>query len=275
MDLAMVTSYRVPRTRTELSLTPGERVVGGGTWLFSEPQPDVNGLVDLQGLGWPVWEELPDGGVRIGATATIAQLLAAPWPDAPWPEASAQRLAAQCADALLMSFKVQRAATVGGNLALALPAGAMIALTAALGGEVVVWRAGGERRQPVEAFVVGPGATTLATGEVIRAIELPGSSLRARTAFRRLALSEHGRSGIVVVGRRDAGSSDVTITITGATGRPVVLRLPADATPADVRALTRRIEVWYEDPHGAADWKAAVSTAFAEEILAELAEERR
>ena len=39
---------------------------------------------------------------------------------------TAADLARRCAEALLMSFKVQHVATVGGNLCLALPAGAMI-----------------------------------------------------------------------------------------------------------------------------------------------------
>ncbi len=49
MDLISVRETRVPRTRDELVFAPGERPLGGGTWLFSEPQPGLTGLVDLTG----------------------------------------------------------------------------------------------------------------------------------------------------------------------------------------------------------------------------------
>jgi CO/xanthine dehydrogenase FAD-binding subunit len=63
---------------------------------------------------------------------------------------------AQCANALLASFKVWNAATVGGNVAVGLPAGAMTALLATLDATAVVWTAdGGERRVPVADLVVG------------------------------------------------------------------------------------------------------------------------
>ena len=55
-----------------------------------------------------------------------------------------------------MSFKIWNAATVGGNVSMSLPAGAMIALTTALQGVCVIWpRDGGERYVPVEQFVTG------------------------------------------------------------------------------------------------------------------------
>ena len=46
----------------------------------------------------------------------------------------------QCCRAFLASFKIWKTATVGGNLCMALPAGPMIALTAALDGDCVIWR---------------------------------------------------------------------------------------------------------------------------------------
>ena len=142
MDLHAVRDYRIARGRDDLALGPGESLVAGGTWVFSEPQPATTGLVDLTGLGWPPVERLPDGGLRIAATCTIATL-------ADHPAAPASGLFRQAADALLMSFKIQEVATVGGNICLALPAGAMTSLFAGLGAEAVVWTpGGGERRVP-------------------------------------------------------------------------------------------------------------------------------
>ncbi|MGY1915237.1 FAD binding domain-containing protein [Blastococcus sp. SYSU DS0973] len=266
MDLAWVEAYRRAEDRGALTVRPGERLLAGGTWLFSEPQPEVTGLVDLTAMGWAPWELLPDGGLRLAATCTVEQARRAPWPS--------PALAELCADALLMSFKVQSAATVGGNVCLGLPAGAMISLTAALAGEAVIWPpGGGERRAPVAAFVRGAGVVDLGPGEVLRAVELPGSALRARTAFRRASLTAHGRSAALVIGRREPGA--VVLTVTASVPRPVVLVLPP-ASPA--HAVRRAVaeagaEVgWYADPHGAADWRAAQTGLLATEVHAELSE---
>lgn len=254
MDLHTVTSFRRPAGREELRLEPGETLLGGGTWLFSEPQPATTGLVDLTTLGWPGVELLDDGTLRIGATCTVAELVASPLlgPVAP--------LVRSAADAFLMSFKIQHAATVGGNIALALPAGAMISLTAALGGVAVVWTPdGGVRHEPVADLVRGVRATSLAPGEVLRAIEVPLADREAPTAFRRAALTPHGRSSVVVVGVGDR------VTITAATTRPVVL----DA--GRLEAGLAAVDCWYDDPHGAADWRADVTATLAREVVRELA----
>ena len=266
MDLTHVETHRFAVDRGSLALRPGEQVLAGGTWLFSAPQPEITGLVDLTTLGWAPWEELRDGGLRLGATCTIAQAQQAPWPGA--------GLIRQCADALLMSFKVQSAATVGGNLCLALPAGAMIALTAALDGEVLIWTPdGGERRTPVTEFVRGPEAAALLPGEVVRAVDLPAAALSRPTALRRASLTTHGRTGALVIGRAEPGA--VVLTLTGSVPRPVVLTLPAGSPEHAVReavaAAGARVG-WYDDPHGAPDWRAAQTARLAVEVCAELAE---
>ena len=61
MDLHTVTDYRVARDRADLVAGPGTAYVGGGTWLFSEPQPHLNRLVDLTGLEWPALTVTEDG----------------------------------------------------------------------------------------------------------------------------------------------------------------------------------------------------------------------
>lgn len=248
MDLGTVTSFRAARSRDDLALAGGEVVVGGGTWLFSEPQPDVTGLVDLTTLGWSPWSVLPDGTLSIAATCTIADLVHAPW--GPLAE-----VARQAADALLMSFKVQRLATVGGNVCLALPAGAMTSLLAGLGAEAVVWTpSGGSRREPVATFVRDVGVTSLAPGEVVRSFEVPPVALVEPAALRRTSLTALGRSAAVVVG------SGRRIVVTAATTRPVVL------DRATFEEGLAAVDCWYDDAHGAADWRTAVTGLLAREV---------
>lgn len=265
MDLDTVTSLRPARTRADLALGAGERFLAGGSWLFSEPQPGTTGLVDLTTMGWEPWSLTADG-LSIAATCTVAELRvrgsALGVPAAP--------LFGACVDAFLMSFKIWGTATVGGNVALALPAGSMISLAVALDAEAVVWTPdGGERRQPVSELVTGPGTTTLGPGEVLRSVEIGTAALESRTAFRKTALTALGRSSAVVTGRLGAGGATV-LTVTASTPRPHVLAFDALPGPAELGAALDGIDAWYDDPHGAPDWRAAVTRTLAREVVEEL-----
>jgi hypothetical protein len=279
MDLPGITEVADARSATWRA---GDAWLAGGTWLFSEPQPDTTRLLDLRAFGWPSLQASA-GGLEIAATCTLAELarLEAPqWAAAP--------LLRQCCNALLGSFKVWNAATVGGNLCLALPAGPMISLTAALDGMCTIWGAGGApRRVPVADFVTGPGRCALAPGELLRSVHLPAAALAGRTAFRQLSLSDLGRSAAVVIGRRspphvwppDALSSglrrpgpDVVITLTASTARPVQLRFAGLPAPGDLlAAIDAARPRWHDDVHGTPAWRAAITRELALEVLAELA----
>lgn len=261
-----MTSYRRATTRADLALTPGERVLGGGTWLYSEPQPATTGLVDLTTMDWAPFE-VTAAGLRIGATCTIAALADLPARDG-W---RAQPLFAQCAGALLASRKVWEVATVGGNVCQSFAAAGMVSLAVALDGEALVWRPdGGEYRVPVEDLITGNGTNALRPGEVLRAVDLPDRALRARTAYRKIALAELGRSGAVLTGRIDENGWAV-LTVTAATWRPTVLRFAELPTAAGLSEALDAVEGWYTDPLGTADWREQVSRVLLAEIRAELA----
>jgi CO/xanthine dehydrogenase FAD-binding subunit len=264
MDLNTVTTLHRPGGRAELTgcLGPGTAALAGGTWLFSQPQPDLHTLVDLTGLGWPPLT-VTGHGLDIAATCTLAELAGF--------TAAPGSLFRACCEALAGSFKIWHTATVGGNICLALPAGPMTSLAAALDGTAVLWSgADSQRRVPVAEFVVGDRRTVLRPGEVLRAIELPAAALAARTAFRRAALATQGRSGSVVIGRRDADGAFV-LTVTAATDRPRRLAFPVVPAAAELAGALGRIDPWFDDPHGAPDWRRAVTVALAEEVRAELA----
>ncbi|PFG18760.1 FAD binding domain-containing protein [Serinibacter salmoneus] len=273
MDITSVTSYRTARSRADLVLAPGERLLAGGTWLMSEPQPGVTGLVDLTGLGWePI--EVSGEGVRIAATCTIADLVAwAPTAPADWRAAT---LIPQAANALLASFKIWNTATVGGNIARAYAAAAMVAMCATLEGVAEIWRPdGADRHAPVADLVTGNGRNALASGEVLRAVTLPAAALRARATLRKIALAEHGRSGAVVTGRLDspADGGGAVVTITAATAAPTVLRFPALPATDELAAAVAGAPGYYTDPLGSADWRRGVSVVLARRVREELARE--
>ena len=235
--------------------------------MFSEPQPGLRALVDLEALAWPALE-VTDAGLRIAATCSIAALAAFAAP-AEWRTAA---LVPACCNALLGSFKVWNTATVGGNVCLALPAAPMLALTVALEGVAAVWgRDGEERAVPMAQFATGPQRTVLAPGELLRAIDLPASALRRRTALRQASLTALGRSAALLVGTRtEAGG--FTLTITASTVRPVHA---AWARPPSVAELDDHVQaippaLWFDDVHGAPAWRRHMTRRLAAELLAEL-----
>jgi CO/xanthine dehydrogenase FAD-binding subunit len=273
MDLSGVTALARPAERAELGgFAPGDAWLAGGTWLFSEPQPRVTRLIDLAGLGWEPLRADEDG-LTIAATCTVAALdafeLPATWTAAP--------LIGQCCRAFLASFKIWNAATVGGNLCMALPAGPMISLCTALDGVCTIWTPdGAERQLPVADFVEEPLKPALMPGEVLRAIHLPREALVRRTAFRRASLSPLGRSGVLLIGTL-RGAGDMTLTVTASTRRPVQLRFDGVPDPRAVEdGLAANIPdaLYYDDIHGRPDWRRHMTFVFAEEIRRELGEGR-
>src|SRR3984893_12797723 len=184
MDLNTVTVIARPRSRDEIKpIAEGDAYLAGGTWLFSEPQPQLRRLIDLTTLGWQSLVA-NEAGLSIAATCTVAELDTFEPPVA-W---GAATLIGRCCRSFLASFKIWNTATVGGNVCMALPAGPMISLVAALHGVCVIWRLdGGERRLPVLDFV-----TPL------------------------------GRSGALLIGTLSVASG-FTLTVTASTRRPVLL----------------------------------------------------
>ncbi|GAA2807720.1 FAD binding domain-containing protein [Kitasatospora sp. CM 4170] len=271
MDLNTVVEMRDARRRD--SWRPGDAWLGGGTYLFSEPQPHIRRLLDLSRMGWEPVRVTAAGDLEIAATCTIAQLSrlaeAVDRPAAP--------LFEQCCRAFLASWKIWNMATVGGNLCNGLPAGPMISLTAALDGTCTLLSQAGEVREvPVKDFVVGAGVKDLQPGELLRSITLPVRALASRTAFRQASLYGLGRSGALLIGARDPIDGELALTVTASTVRPIQLRF---AVPPNAEAVREALDhaigpaEYFDDIHGLPAWRRHMTYRFAEEIRRELIEE--
>lgn len=273
---------------------PGDAWLAGGTVLFSDGGPAVDEqplkrLLDLGSTGWPAITVTGEG-IELAATCTVAELYDLPADlnkpgdlndgsataagPADWPSLALIR---PCCDSFVASFKVWNMSTVGGNLCTALPAGPMISLFAALDGLATVLAAGGiSRTVPVADFVTGDGQNCLAPGELLRSISLPAAALRSRVAFRRLSLSNLGRSGVLLIGRLDADAGFV-LTVTAATKRPVQLRFGSGSGVPQPAVLQRAIDdaipdrLYHDDVHGLPAWRKDMTYRLAEEIRVELA----
>ncbi|MCZ0982458.1 FAD binding domain-containing protein [Streptomyces diastatochromogenes] len=268
MDLNTVTDVRDARLREPWR--PGDAWLGGGTYLFSEPQPHLRRLIDLSRTGWEPLTRHADGSLEIAATCTVARLSRyGRTLDAP-----AAPLFEQCCRAFLASFKIWNMATVGGNLCNGLPAGPLISLTAALDGTCLL-RAqdGSSRRVRVVDFITGAGRKDLAEGELLRSVTLPGRALRCRTAFRQASLYGLGRSGALVVGTLDPLDGSLAVTISAATVRPFRFWFPLPPTREALRTAVVaavRDEDWFDDIHGLPEWRRHMGLRLAEEVRREL-----
>jgi CO/xanthine dehydrogenase FAD-binding subunit len=270
MNLNTVTGLRHPRSAAEITeWRDGFAWLAGGTWLFSEPQPATDTLIDLDHLGWPALDVSPTG-LDIAATCRIGELYRFQAPG----EWLAAPLIRACCDALLASFKIWNAATVGGNICMSLPAGAMISLAAALEGHCTLWpRQEAPREITVVDFVIGNHVNILNPGELLRKIHLPTSALIKRTAFRRASLTKLGRSAALLIGTSDPVRKDLLLTITATTPRPAQLRFGEIPSADELRdAMDARIPAdgYFADVHGGAAYKRHLTYHFAEQIRAEL-----
>jgi CO/xanthine dehydrogenase FAD-binding subunit len=248
----------------------GDAWLAGGTWLFSEPQLHLRRLIDLRAFGWAPLT-ITEQGLEIAATCEIAKLDRLKMP----PEWTAGPLIRQCCRSLLASFKIWNSATVGGNICMSLPAGALISLATALEGVcTIISRDGIHRQVPVEDFVTGNHQNVLRNGDLLRKIDLPAVALEKRAVFRQMSLTHLGRSAALLIATLGPREGVFMLTITAATSRP--LRFSFSRLPAR-NELRRRLEdeipdsLWFDDVHGSWDYKKHLTFHYAEEIRRELA----
>jgi CO/xanthine dehydrogenase FAD-binding subunit len=269
MDLNTIKEVVHPQSRQQLPVwTAGDAWLAGGTWLFSEPQAHLTRLIDLTDFKWPALT-VTETSLSIAATCTVAQLDALLCP----PEWIAAPLIDQCCRALLASFKIWKSATVGGNLCMSLPAGPMIALTAALDGVCTIWKAdGSEQKIKVADFVIDDQRNVLSPGDLLRQIDVPLAALMRRSAFRQISLTPVGRSAALLIGSV-ASAASFTLTVTASTVRPIQLAFNAVPQANELReAILHQIPdtLHHNDVHGKPAWRKHMTLRLAEEIRREL-----
>jgi CO/xanthine dehydrogenase FAD-binding subunit len=164
----------VPRSLDEavscLRAEPDAVILGGGTDLMVEvnagrralgPVLSLRGLTDLR--GW--WRE--GGEVVLGAGLTFAAAEAGGLAELVPALSQAARTVG--------SPQIRNAATLGGNLGTASPAGDSLPVLAALGATVRLIGPSGWRRLPLIEFITGVKRTALRSGELITAVAFPVS----------------------------------------------------------------------------------------------------
>jgi carbon-monoxide dehydrogenase medium subunit len=234
---------------------PDVRVLAGGT--------DV--LVDLKSARYAVGHLVALGaikslrgvaqgrsGLRIGALTTITELDRSPL-------VAGAYAALRDATSQMATPQVRNAATVGGNVAGAVPCADLPPLLIAMNATALVWSAAAERSLPLEDLIVGPRRTILRADELLAAIDVPALPARFGAAYARFGLREANAIAVAGVAVSLALNADDTV----ASARVVLCAcapVPKLSTAA-ARALVGRVL-----DEAACVQAAAAATAEAEPI---------
>lgn len=151
----------------------------------------ISGLTDIQ----------TNGGVRIGALATITELA----------EAVADRRPLYGlveAARLVGGRQIQNMATVGGNICKASPGADLVPPLLCLDATLTIIGPKGERLAPLDGFLIGPDRTALQPGEIVTGINLPPPGSKTATAFLKIMRRRAVDCSIVAVAARVSLAED-------------------------------------------------------------------
>jgi aerobic carbon-monoxide dehydrogenase medium subunit len=215
-----------------LAADDGARALAGGQTLINVMKaragsPDA--LIDLAAIEELKGIELgADGTLEIGAMATYTELVESS-------EARARPIIGEvCAQ--IADVQVRNRGTIGGNLCTSDPTNHLPPLMAALGAEMTIAGAGGERTVPAAEFFLGVYLTAVGTGEVLTKITVPAGR---GDGFAAVTL---GVDGTCIASAAATVNGSVTVALGCVDAVPVVLH-PASAEEAAVREAVRGANV--------------------------------
>ena len=171
--------------------------------------------------------------------------------------------------------QVRNRGTIGGSLVHGDPAGDWPAAILALGGQLKISGAKGERWLDVEKFFLGPMTTAIEANEILTEIRLPVAPRRSGCAYLKMPQQASGFAivGVAVSLRLDSKGrcEDIGIGVTGFSDRPFRARvaedwlrgrkLSAKSIEAAAALVVEDVEP-LEDLHAAADYRAHLAQVF-------------
>jgi CO/xanthine dehydrogenase FAD-binding subunit len=181
----------------------------------------------------------------------------------------------QCAEALSASFKIFNTATVGGNICMSLPAGALISLATALHANHSIISSDNHIREvPAMRFYIANNENILKTGEILRNIHIENAWLQRESLIEYRALTPIGRSAAIIITTRDPASRAVEFTITPSVIRPYQIAfedVPTKEELADAIQSTIPHETYFDDQHGDAFYRHEMTHYLSEVLRKQLA----
>jgi carbon-monoxide dehydrogenase medium subunit len=232
--------------------------IAGGTdmviALARGASPDM--LIDISRLRELAFVEAEADRTRIGAATTFSDL-------------AGNAHIAECFPALAQaavqagSVQIRNRATVGGNIASAMPGGDLLPVLKCLDARIrVLTRQGDSRSYAFDAVVRGAGRTALPNGWLITEISLPRTLRNGRTS----AFAKLGRRDALTIARLNLAAS---VEYDQASGRIGDVRLTAGAigpVPARLSSVERVLAGRMVDARLACDFTCALSAAVDEAI---------
>ncbi len=152
-----------------LRADPDAQAMAGGTDLLVKRRAGLNTpstLVCLEKVADLIGFKVTDDQIRIGAATTMAAVLGNA-------DIRERLPLLHHAARMFASPLVRNMATLGGNICTASPAADTLPPLYILDAEVEIFSTSGIRRMPIDEFVVGPGQTALAPGELLGAVIVP------------------------------------------------------------------------------------------------------
>lgn len=269
MDLYNVKIYLQPKTLQEIDWQPDWTWLAGGTWIFNEPQPQIETLVDMQQLGWTEIE-VSAQGLSLGAMCLQNDLLNFAFPKS-WTATEALKDAVR----ELASFKLSNGATVGGNICLALSASTFAPAMVALNASYEIWQPKNEPYQvKARDFQLAPQQTILKPGEVLRKIWIPAENLAGwQTSFKRMAVSTAGYAIAIVVTAYNQSTKKMRFGIGGSVIAPRLIEFETIPTEAEIAtALTTQIPPidYLDDERASANYRRHITKVLMQRAVADL-----
>jgi carbon-monoxide dehydrogenase medium subunit len=172
--------------------------------------------------------------------------------------------------------QVRNRGTIGGSLVHGDPAGDWPAAILALGGQLKLTGAKGERWLDVEKFFLGPITTAIAANEILTEIHLPAAPRRSAAVYLKVPQQASGFAivGVAVSLRLEAKGrcEDIGIGVTGLSDKPFRARavearlrgnrLTAKLIEASAALVSDGVDP-LEDLHAAADYRAHLARIYA------------
>jgi carbon-monoxide dehydrogenase medium subunit len=207
------------------------RVLAGGQSLVNVMKvrvatPDM--VVDLNRI--PELREIRavDGALELGAMATYAEIIDSD-------EVRRARPILADVAVTIADTQVRNRGTIGGNLCSNDPTNHFPPLVAAVGAELTIVGADGERTVRADAFFEGVYMTAVLPGEVLTKVRIPARESR-RDGWASVALGKDGTGIVNVAACVDDGQARVAIGCVAATPVVVTAAVEDDAVTEAVRA---------------------------------------
>ena len=223
------------------------RVMAGGTDLLADLKQGKFGaehLISLRAIREMKEIERTGEGLRIGALVTPNRIAASE-------EVRAVIPALADAASVMGGYQIRNLATIGGNLASAVPSADLPPSLLVAGATVQLASEGGRRGRAVDAFITGPRRTVLRSGELLVSVFVPAPAPRTGSAYEKFmlrdasALAVVGVAALVTLG--DAGIETARIAVGAAAPEPFLATEAAFALeggPPDEARIGEAAHAW-------------------------------